>query len=285
MSSPSSNSADKKLVLLRDLWVDCLSRVLGQVAGFAVSVQPETESPGVPSGGQAEVWAVFALAKALRGEMAVLSTEAGAVQLAQVLMAEPPDATVPFDAGRRDAFDEIMRQVAGLIATGLKSPAEGEVEIKLSSASAPLWKDAARTPIRISGEKFTPFQLILTASPELVNSFPASGTEAPPPAAAIEKPSAQPELSTAQNANLELVLDVSLDATICFGRREMLLREVLELHPGAAVSLDRHVEEPVELLVGGRVVARGEVVIVDGNYGLRVTEIMSTQQRIASLQK
>jgi flagellar motor switch protein FliN len=51
------------------------------------------------------------------------------------------------------------------------------------------------------------------------------------------------------------------------------------------VGLDRHVEEPVDLLVGGRMVARGEVVIVDGNYGLRITEIVSPQQRISFLAK
>jgi flagellar motor switch protein FliN/FliY len=80
-----------------------------------------------------------------------------------------------------------------------------------------------------------------------------------------------------------LLLDVALDATIRFGQKQMLLRDILDLHPGVAISLDRHLEEPVELLIGGRKVARGEVVIVDGNYGLRITEIVSPQQRIESL--
>ncbi|MBZ5659235.1 MAG: flagellar motor switch protein FliN [Acidobacteriia bacterium] len=92
-----------------------------------------------------------------------------------------------------------------------------------------------------------------------------------------------PDASAARSSNLELLLDVKLDATIRFGRKQMLLREILELHPGSAVALDRQVEEPVELLVGGRMVAWGEVVIVDGNYGLRITEILSPQQRIESL--
>jgi flagellar motor switch protein FliN/FliY len=82
-----------------------------------------------------------------------------------------------------------------------------------------------------------------------------------------------------------LLLEVRLDATIRFGQKQMLLREILELHPGTAIALDRQVQEPVELLVGGRVVAQGEVVIVDGNYGLRITEILSPQQRIESLGK
>jgi flagellar motor switch protein FliN/FliY len=53
----------------------------------------------------------------------------------------------------------------------------------------------------------------------------------------------------------------------------MPLREVLELATGSVIELDRQVDEPVELLLDGKVIARGEAVIVDGNYGLRVTEI------------
>ena len=57
----------------------------------------------------------------------------------------------------------------------------------------------------------------------------------------------------------------------------MLLREVLELNAGAVVELDRKLKEPVDLLVDGRLIARGEVVVVDGNYGLRVTSLVSMQ--------
>ena len=59
----------------------------------------------------------------------------------------------------------------------------------------------------------------------------------------------------------------------------MLLREVFALMPGAVVELDQQVNEPAELLVAGRLIARGEVVIVDGNFGLRVTDVVSAGQR------
>jgi flagellar motor switch protein FliN len=70
------------------------------------------------------------------------------------------------------------------------------------------------------------------------------------------------------------VIDVPLTVTLRFGERSMRLRDVLELNTGALVELDRQVEEPVDLILDERVIARGEVVIVDGNYGLRVTEIV-----------
>jgi flagellar motor switch protein FliN/FliY len=73
--------------------------------------------------------------------------------------------------------------------------------------------------------------------------------------------------------NLNLVMDVELNVTLRFGQRKLTLREVLELTSGSVVELDRQVEEPVELLLDGMVIARGEAVVIDGNYGLRVTEV------------
>jgi flagellar motor switch protein FliN len=83
-----------------------------------------------------------------------------------------------------------------------------------------------------------------------------------------------------EHLNLQLVMDVELNVTLRFGQRQLALREVLELASGSVIELDRHVEEPVELLLDGKVIARGEAVVIDGNYGLRVTEVpqpVSTQ--------
>jgi flagellar motor switch protein FliN/FliY len=73
--------------------------------------------------------------------------------------------------------------------------------------------------------------------------------------------------------NLDLVMDVELNVSLRFGQRQLPLREVLELTSGSVIELDRQVDDPVELLLDGKVIARGEAVIVDGNYGLRVTEV------------
>ena len=68
-------------------------------------------------------------------------------------------------------------------------------------------------------------------------------------------------------------MNVQLGVTLRFGCRQMLLRDVLDLNAGAVFELDRKLEAPVDLLLDGRLIARGEVVVVDGNYGLRVTEL------------
>jgi flagellar motor switch protein FliN len=85
------------------------------------------------------------------------------------------------------------------------------------------------------------------------------------------------------SSGVELLLDVELEAAVRFGCCEMPLGEILELGPGDVVELDRHVTDPVDLLVGDKIVARGEVVLVNGSFGLRVTEVAAPQKRLESI--
>lgn len=87
----------------------------------------------------------------------------------------------------------------------------------------------------------------------------------------------------ALSPGLELLLDVELEASLRFGSREMPLGEILDLGPGDVVELDRHVADPVDLVVGDKIVARGEVVLVNGNFGLRVTEVAAPRKRLESI--
>jgi flagellar motor switch protein FliN/FliY len=85
------------------------------------------------------------------------------------------------------------------------------------------------------------------------------------------------------DGGLGLLWDVELDATLQFGSREMSLRDVLELGPGDVIELDRHIADPVDLVVGDRIVARGEVVVASGNFALRITEVATPQLRLESI--
>jgi flagellar motor switch protein FliN/FliY len=84
---------------------------------------------------------------------------------------------------------------------------------------------------------------------------------------------------------MDLLLDIPLEATVELGRVRMLIRDVLELSSGSIVELERVAGEPVDLLVNGRLVAKGEVVVIDDNFGIRITEIVSPADRVASLGK
>ncbi len=97
----------------------------------------------------------------------------------------------------------------------------------------------------------------------------------------VEEP--QPKSEADLEAGMSLLFDIELEATLQFGSREMPLREVLELGPGDVVELDRHVSEPVDLVVGDRIVARGEVVVASGNFALRITEVATPQLRLESI--
>lgn len=82
---------------------------------------------------------------------------------------------------------------------------------------------------------------------------------------------------------IELLLDVELDAALRFGCREMALSEILDLGAGDVVELDRHISDPVDLVVGDKIVARGEAVLVNGNFGLRITEVATPRKRLESI--
>jgi len=82
---------------------------------------------------------------------------------------------------------------------------------------------------------------------------------------------------------MELILDVPLDVTVELGRVRMLIKDVLELSTGSIVELDRVAGEPVDLLVNGKLVAKGEVVVVDDNFGIRLTEIINPADRLQTV--
>jgi flagellar motor switch protein FliN/FliY len=91
------------------------------------------------------------------------------------------------------------------------------------------------------------------------------------------------ETATAQPSARDLLLEIELDATLQFGSRQLALKDVLALSLGDVLELDRQVNEPVDLVVGDRIVARGEVVIVEGNFALLVTEVAAPQLRLESI--
>ena len=78
----------------------------------------------------------------------------------------------------------------------------------------------------------------------------------------------------------DLLLDVALPISVSFGRTSLQIREVLKLNTGSIVELDRFVTDPVEVIVNDCVIARGEVVVVDGNYGVRISQLASREDRL-----
>ncbi len=96
-------------------------------------------------------------------------------------------------------------------------------------------------------------------------------------------PLVQPSLTVGET-NIGLLLDVPLQVTVELGRTRKLIREILELTPGAVIELDKLAGEPVDILANGKLIAKGEVVVIDENFGVRITDIISPLERAVNLQ-
>lgn len=85
--------------------------------------------------------------------------------------------------------------------------------------------------------------------------------------------------------NIDLIMDVPLDISVVLGRTKKSIQDILNLGAGSLIELDKLAEEPVEILVNGKQIALGEVVVVDENFGVRITSIVSNAERLKSLKK
>jgi len=82
---------------------------------------------------------------------------------------------------------------------------------------------------------------------------------------------------------LDLLLDVPLDLSVELGRARMSIQDLLNMSPGSVIELDKIAGEPLDFMVNGRLVARGEAVVVNDKFGVRITDIVSPSERIARL--
>ncbi|MED4607120.1 MULTISPECIES: flagellar motor switch phosphatase FliY [Paenibacillus] len=94
-----------------------------------------------------------------------------------------------------------------------------------------------------------------------------------------------PQLSPAEDTNLNLLLDIPLKVTVELGRTHKVIKDILELSQGSIIELDKLAGEPVDILVNNKLIAKGEVVVIDENFGVRVTDIVNQWDRIQKLQQ
>jgi flagellar motor switch protein FliN len=111
------------------------------------------------------------------------------------------------------------------------------------------------------------------------SSAPARSIAAPAPGASA----AAAPVAEKMPDNLELILDIDMPLTVRFGEATVSIEALSKLGPGSLVELSRQPDDPVDVLINGRLVARGEVVVVAGNYGVRVTQVVSADERMRTL--
>jgi flagellar motor switch protein FliN/FliY len=132
--------------------------------------------------------------------------------------------------------------------------------------------------LQIAYEDAPPIVLFLAVAPALLEAL-----NPPPEPDAAVTPAIDDRVSpSGTSKTFEVLLDVSMPVSVSFGRTQMPIKEVLKLTTGSIVELNRALTEPVEVIINDRVIARGEVVVVDGNYGVRILHIVSRQERFQS---
>jgi flagellar motor switch protein FliN/FliY len=252
-----------------EAWKTCFQNVLSQISGqpavFEISSQP---LPATDS----DVWYTVVAGGAVHGEMSLRLPTASGTRLAQKLLSETEPAAPGITAEHKEALEELLRQVAGLAATALAATAGGQVQLNLSASVAPSWSSDAIVCLQ------TPDQDGAFTSVEIQIS-PALAAELQPraaPAQTSAQPSPPSSTLSPPSSSYGRLMDVGLDVKLRFGTRRMLLRDVLALSAGVVVELDNAIHSPVDLLLDGRLIAQGEVVIVDGKYGLRVTNVVDS---------
>ncbi len=278
-------------------FAEAASAVLSQIAGAALQATPVTHNApdsATDSTCEAATLLRIEITGALQGVCEIALTAAMSAHFAALLTGETPDlSATEISNDTREAAAELIQQICGNAADRLRR-AFGPLELKPHLAERDP-DSGARQFVHITGGnptlEFELHILRLAAPPATQPATPQSAQANPPnPAQSAAQPappspahSSNPADASSANRNLDLLLDIELGVTLRFGTTQMPLKDIIELCSGSVVELDRRVEEPVELLIDGRLIAHGEVVIVEGNYGLRVTQVAAPGEKIACL--
>jgi flagellar motor switch protein FliN len=267
---------------LMEQWATALAAALDAMT----DERPETScapaaAPAVPPEGQTLCWEQ-GFREIPRPGLWVTAAEQTWLQLGRrTLRAAGIEAAEPADA--RNTYLEILSQALSSLAQSLSARLGKEVVCERGCERTQADPSAGRYSMTL---RFRDGELALEAAlgSALLEALdpgprPAGGEDGAGPVLA-----ASPEVSGgAPSKTLALLLDVDLPVSVSFGRARIPIKEILKLTTGSIVELNRAVSEPVEVIVNNCIVARGEVVVIEGNYGVRIHQIMSRQERMRSL--
>jgi flagellar motor switch protein FliN/FliY len=181
------------------------------------------------------------------------------------------------EADARSTYLEILKQSLAGLAQAIGSRVGREVSCENGREIPARPATSARFEVQFEVGSASYPAVCLALGEALLDGFEG------PPAAAVAPPVAEPATLDASPRTLGLLMEVELPVSVSFGRAELPLKDVLKLTTGSIVELNRSVNEPVEVIVNNCVIARGEVVVVEGNYGVRIEEIISPQERLRTL--
>lgn len=251
---------------------------------------------GAPTSQQFTELELSAVAEAMNQMIGSASTSM-ATMLNRLIDILPPDVKlweqgIEIDYGGLRAGDDIYciafnLDVEGVIASEIMQIFTEAVVIDVTKA---MLEDTAKN-IRVDKP-----QPIAPPAPEPVVVQPTYVAPEPTPIATNIPQPPKPSVSVSHAAfqpltpqeslegdNLDLILDVPLDLSVVLGKSRKSIKEILALNTGSVVELDKLTEEPLEILVNGKLIATGEVVVINESFGVRITNILSQKQRLHNL--
>jgi flagellar motor switch protein FliN/FliY len=207
------------------------------------------------------------------GQAGLLLPRADAAVIACTFVGDTSQTSPEYGDEQREAVEELLRQAFGLATTALQA-IFGQLWIEVDQA-VPVAEPSQRIRLIVTSDsRPSPMAFELWLSAELTNSLSAADQK--PADLAPETRDQPPATADVQSqdgpADLSALAGVEVEITLRFGHRWLPLRGIAELTAGSIVELDESVAEPVEVVVGDRVIARGEIVSVDGCYGVRITD-------------
>jgi flagellar motor switch protein FliN/FliY len=187
----------------------------------------------------------------------------------------------------RGTYLEILQQALASFAQSLSGLVGHEVTCEQGRqipAVRPL-AEMLRVTVAFSGETLPALEVGLSlALLKAISAAPESQDAAASTSRASEPSNVKAAVAAASGSKtLDLLMDVELPLSVSFGRAKLPLKDVIKLTTGSIVELNRTVTEPVEIIVNNCVIARGEVVVIEGNYGVKINQIVSRQERLRTL--
>lgn len=183
----------------------------------------------------------------------------------------------------RSTYLEIVNQSLSGAASAISTRAHKEVSCIEGHAATPAVAAGASVyAFEITlGEQTLPLLAVFARSLSNISESPTQSPANDAPAQSSSRTRAA--ASPAPPGSIDLLLDVELPVSVSFGRAQLMLKDVIKLTTGSIVELNRSLSEPVEVIVNNCVIARGEVVVVEGNYGIRIKQVISRQERLRTL--
>jgi flagellar motor switch protein FliN/FliY len=269
-----------------------LAEELAYVIGALIDAPPDV-GPGAPGDGRQWMARIDAGGTA-SGSLTMAIDASGASDITALTMGLDGEGEKPPVEAVVDTLREVCTQAVSALAQ--KPIARGAtLSVSALNQSESLSPDGDWAVFAIVTEKMkTPLAVAMwgeiayadsAAEPAPAAARPAPvAAPAPQPAPAPAGPPVKVASTQASSERIDVILDIDLPLVVRFGHTELPLKTVTRLGPGSLIDLGRTPDEPVEILVSNRVVARGEVVIVSGSYGVRILEVVSASDRIRSME-